>query len=174
MKKKILLLFAMVLCLVGLTGCGSSSDNRETLSYKDEKLKLTTTFKYNKEDEFEFIKNVSGGKYAEIEFRNKKENLYFDMYYTEMSKTQTETIKEDRSNQKYYKKYKFGDYDAYVYSQYESDLYLIIKLREKDDVVTELFVSIELEEFDKDAVVFDIFNKDIINNFFNSIKTTEE
>ena len=26
------------------------------------------------------------------------------MYYTEMSKTQTETIKEERSNQKYYKK----------------------------------------------------------------------
>ena len=176
MKKKILSVLLMTIMFFGLTGCGGNSADKDKLTYKDDSLKLTSEFEYNKDDGFEFVKNVPDGRFAEIEFRNKKENLYFDMYYTETSKEQIEILKNDRKEKKYFKEYKFDKYDAYVYSDFESNLYLIVDLKENKDTnsLIELFVGIELEEFDKDAVVFDIFNKDIIYNFFSSIKITED
>ena len=73
MKKKILFLAVLLTSLFVFTGCGKVP--KEKITIKDNKLKYTTTFEYDKEDGFEFKKNVDGGRFSEIEFTNKKENL---------------------------------------------------------------------------------------------------
>lgn len=173
MKKKFL--FVSVL-LIGLfiTGCGKTP--KETITIKDNSLKYKTTFEYDKEDGFKFKKKVKGGKYSEIEFTNKKENLKYDMYYSKSTSTTADNIKKNRKNNRYYKEYKFGEYDAYVYGEYNDNLYLIITLKsdmkEKENI--ELFVSIEQINYKKEEVVFDIFNKKTNQEFFKSIKNTVE
>lgn len=172
--KKILLSLLIVLSLFVLTGC---KDNKEKITIKDKKLNYTTTFSYDKEDGFEFVKNIKGGKFSEIEFKNEKENLTFDMYYSESSDDNASTMKKNREkNQKYYKEYKFGEYDGYIYSDYKDNLYVVITLKEdmKENSVTELFVSVEMINYDKDKVVYNMFKKDKIINFFKSIENTVE
>ena len=175
MKKRLLLIILLMVCLVTFTGCdkGNNTD-KETIVYKDSVLKLKSTFEYEKEDGFEFKENVEGGKYAEITFTNKTENLDFDMYYTKSAKETVDTLKESRKDNKYFKEYTFGDFSAYTYGEYNTDLYLVMNLKSDDKDVIELFVSMELDSFDKNAIVNDIFNKKVIQEFFNSIKLTEE
>ena len=158
-----------------LTGCGKVP--KEKITIKDSKLKYKTTFEYEKEDGFKFKKNVKGGRFSEIVFENEKENLTFDMYYSETSSDNAKKIKENRkTNQKYFKEYKFGEYDGYVYSDYKDDLYVVITLKEdmKEKTTVDLFTSIETIKYDKNVVIFDDFKKDVILNFFKSIKNTVE
>ena len=174
MKKKILFLTVLLISLFIFTGCGKKP--KEIITIKDNKLKYTTTFEYEKEDGFEFKKKVEGGRFSEIEFTNKKENLEYDMYYSESTSITSEKVKEGRKNKKYYKEYKFGEFDAYTYGDYDDSLYLVITLKSdtKEKENTELFVSIEQIEYKKDQKVFDVFNKDVNQKFFKSIKNTVE
>lgn len=173
MKKKILFISVLFICLF-ITGCGKTP--KEKMTIKDRTLKYTTTFEYEKEDGFEFKKNVKGGKYSEIEFTNEKENLKYDMYYSKQTSTTSDIIKKNRKNNKYYKEYKFGEYEAYAYGDYNDNLYLVITLKSdmKEKESIELFVSIEQMDYKKDEVVFDIFNKETNQKFFKSIKNTVE
>ena len=126
MKKRLLLVVLMGICLLGITGCGGSSNkDMESIKLTDESLKLTTTFQYDKKDGFKFEKNVTGGKFAEIEFSNEKLNLYFDVYYTEYSTATAKANKDHFSEDTYFKEYKFGDYEAYSYGLDKNNLYLI-------------------------------------------------
>lgn len=176
MKKKIIFVSLIIIGLFITTGCNKKvEDNKEKITIKDNKLKYTTTFEYEKEDGFKFKKNVDGGRFSEIEFDNEKENLTFDMYYTESTSENAKMIKQNRKeNQKYYKEYKFGEYKGYIYSDYNDDLYVVITLKEdiKEKSTVDLFVSIETINYDKDAIVYDMFSKDVIMKFFKSIKNT--
>ena len=175
MKKRVLFSLTLVLCLILLTACGSSSKN-EKITYTDSKLKLTTTFEYSKNDGFKFEKNVSGGKYAEIEFSNEKQNLYFDMYYTKSSTKTCETVKKDRQEDKNYKEYKFGDYAAYTYGNSNGNLNMVINIKsfEKEKETVELFISINTIKYDKEFDVVNAFKNNVLQSFFKSIKITEE
>ncbi|MBQ3474767.1 MAG: hypothetical protein IJH20_01150 [Bacilli bacterium] len=175
MKNKLLVSLTFVLCLVILTACGSSSKN-EKITYTDSKLKLTTTFEYSKDDDFKFEKNVKGGKYEEMEFSNEKQNLYFDMYYTKSSTKTCEAVKKDRQDDKNYKEYKFGDYAAYTYGNSDENLYLVIDIKDlkKEKETLELFISINTIKYDKKFAVADVFKNDVLQNFFKSIKITED
>lgn len=175
MKKNILVSLLLIICALILTGCNSKVP-KETISLSDSTLKYTTTFEYNKEDGFGSVTKKTGGRFSEIEFKNEKENLIFDMYYSETTDITAKNIKKNRKdNQKYYKEYKFGEYDAYIYSNNDDNLYIVITLKEdiKEHKEVDLFTSIEIINNDKDIVIFDEFNKnDIIKNFFKSIKNT--
>ena len=170
MKKKILFILLTGICLLGITGCGGNNSDIETIKLTDEKLELTTKFEYDKEDGFKFEKNVTGGKYAEIEFSNEKMNLYFDAYYTKYSKETSKANKGNVSNDTYFKEFKFGDYEGYSYGLDKDRLYLIINLKTVDKEDIELFVAITKINYDKESVVFDIFKLEPIQNFFKSIK----
>lgn len=179
MKKKYILVSLLIISLFITTGCNKKvEDNKEKITIKDKTLNYTTTFEYDKEENFEFKKNISGGKFSEIEFENKDKNLSFDMYYSESTDITAKNVKENRKeNQKYYKEYKFGEYDGYIYSDYNDNLYVIITLREdtKEHSTIELFTSIDTINYDKELVVYDLFNSDkTILNFFKSIKKTVE
>ena len=172
MKKKILFVSVLLFGIFILTGCGKVP--KEKITIKDKTLKYTTTFEYDKEDGFKFKKNVDGGRFSEIEFTNEKENLEYDMYYVESTSTTAESVKKNRKDKKYFKEYKFGEYDAYTYGDYDDNLYLIIVLKSdtKEKRNTELFVSIEQINYKKDQKVFDIFNDETNQKFFKSIKNT--
>ena len=176
MKKKLLFISVLLMGLFLVTGCGKVP--KETISLSDNTLKYKTTFEYDKEDGFGEVTKKKGGKFSEIEFKNEKENLEFDMYYTETTDVTARNVKDNRKkNQKYYKEYKFGEYDAYIYSNYGDDLYVVITLKEdmKENKTVDLFTSIETIKYNKDTVLFDEFNKnEVIKNFFKSIKNTVE
>ena len=170
MKKKLL---AVTLLLTGLfifTGCSK----KETITIKDNILKYTTTFEYDKEDGFKFKKKVKGGKFSEIVFSNEKDNLEYDMYYTESTSITSDNNKLNRKNSKNYKEYKFGEYDAYTYGNYDDSLYLIITLKSdiKEKQNVELFVSINKIKDNDDKKVSSIFKDKINQDFFSSIKKT--
>lgn len=177
MKKKLLLSILLLTSIFMFAGCEKKS-NKEVIEIKDSTLKYTTSFEYDKEDGFGSVTKKTGGKFSEIEFKNEKENLNFDMYYSETTDITAKNVKTNRKdNQKYYKEYKFGEYDAYIYSNYGDNLYVVITLKEdtKEHKEVDLFVSIETIKYDKDLVLFDEFNKnDTIKNFFKSIKNTVE
>ena len=170
MKKKLL---AVTLLLTGLfifTGCSK----KENITIKDNILKYTTTFEYNKEDGFKFKKKVKGGRFSEIIFTNKKENLEYDMYYSESTSISSDKIKTNRKKDKNYKEYKFGEYDAYTYGDYNNSLNLIITLKSdiKEKHNVELFVSINKIKDTDDKKVSSIFKDKINQDFFSSIKNT--
>ena len=172
MKKRILL--TIILCLFIVTACRNNS-NIEKIIYSDSTLKLTTIFEYDKEDGFKKEKDVPNGKFAEIEFSNEKANLYFDMYYTQNSENQSKKNKENRKNNNYYKEYKYNGYEAYVYSNNDSEICLVITLKKDDNQLTELFVIIDEIRTNRESKIFDIFDKnETIQDFFKSIKITED
>ena len=176
MKKKLFSLLIGLFAVILMTGCGAKKIDKEEITLKDDTLKYKTTFKYEKEDGFEFVQDIDGGRYKEIEFKNTSENLYFDMYYTEQKTETYEETKKNRKTNKYYKEYKYGKYDAYVYSDYSDNLYLDIKLSEdsKTKSVKTIYVAIETITYDNSDVVFDMFNRKVTQDFFNSIELTVE
>lgn len=179
MKKKILLSLLVIISLFIFTGCDKKKeDNKGTITIKDSTLKYTTTFTYDKNDGFEFLEKVTGGKYSEIEFKNEKENMLFDMYYSESSDDNAKKIKQNRKeNQKNFKEMKFGEYDGYIYSNYADDLYIVITLKEdtKEHKVVELFTSVETINYSNDAIVYEMFDESkVVKKFFKSIKNTVE
>ena len=81
-----------------------------------------------------------------------------------------DSVKEDRSNKKYYKEYKLNGHKAYVYSDYDDQLYLIIELKEdKNGTLYQLFVSLERDDNDEDVIVYNVFTQEALQDFFNSI-----
>ena len=92
------------------------------------------------------------------------------MYYTQMSKTSYDKSKEIRTNQKYYKEYKYGKYDAYAYGDYSSGIYLNILLGvDSTDTAKILFVSIDRLDTNEDIIVAKLLDKEL-KTFFNSIE----
>lgn len=177
MKKKILLVTLITLSLFIFSGCKDNkteTKSKEKISLEDKTFGYKTTFEYDKEDGFEFDKEETGGKYAEILFNNTNENLEFDAYYTESTKATSDSIKASRKEKKYFKEYKFGKYSAYSYNDYDDDLYLVITIDEKDNYSKEIFVSIEKIDYKKEGIVFEMFDNKVIQNFFKSIKVTVE
>lgn len=173
MKKKIIFISLLIIGLFIFTGC--KKEVKEKITIKDDTLKYTTTFEYKKDDGFKFKKNVEGGRFAEIEFTNEKENLEYNMYYTESTSTTSDSVKKSRKDKKYYKEYKFDEYDAYTYGEYDDSINLIITLKSdtKEKRNTELFVAITKSN-NSDKSAFDIFNNNINQEFFKSIKNTVE
>ena len=174
MKKKLFSLLIGLFAVILITGCGAKKIDKEEISLKDDTLKYKTTFEFEKADGFKLEKEETGGKYKEIIMKNELENLKFDMYYSDNSDDAYKSLKEDRSTKKNYKEYKYGKYDAYVYSDYDSDLNLIIKLTDEKNKVISLYVYIETINFDNSDVVYEMFNREVIQNFFNSIELTVE
>ena len=177
MKKKLLLISLLTISLFIFSGCnktGKKESSKENITINDSTLGYKTSFFYDKNDGFKFVRKETGGKYSEIIFNNQKKNLAFDMYYSQTKVPVSESLKESRSEKKYYKEYKFDKYDAYVYNDYDDELYLVINLNKdtKTNYITELFVSIEKIDYNTKEIVFDIFNDDVIQKFFNSIKIT--
>lgn len=173
MKNKLFLLIIMI-GLLFITACSFGS-SKEKIVYQDINLKLTTTFEYNEDDGFKFERDVTGGKFAEIEFSNEKQNLYFDMYYTKSSKVSSEIQKKSRSSDKYYKEYKFGDYKAYTYGTYKDKLNIVIDINKTiNGQKIELFIAISTIKEDKNIIVSDLFKKTVIQDFFKSIEITED
>ena len=178
MKKKLLLVTLLTLSLFIFSGYKkkkeTKSNSKEKITITDKELGYSVSFEYEKEDGFEFDKEETGGKYAEIKFNNKKENLKFDAYYTESTKITSDALKVSRKNKKYYKEYKYDKYNAYDYNDYDDELYLVISVGEKENYVQEIFVSIEKDNYKEKEIVYDMFNKDVIQKFFKSIKVTVE
>ena len=171
MRKKVFIIL-MVMSVIFLSGCGNSKPKNEVITLEDSNLKYKTTFEFEKADGFKLEKEETGGKYKEIIMKNELENLKFDMYYSDNSDDAYKSLKEGRSTKKNYKEYKYGKYDAYVYSDYDSDLNLIIKLTDEKNKVISLYVYIETINFDNSDVVYEMFNREVIQNFFNSIELT--
>ena len=174
MKKKLLILLLIPALLITLTACDKKGkdtkkeNNVKTITLKDEKIGYKTTFSYDKKENYSEVKEESGAS-KEISFDNEDKDVSFQMYYNKISDNSYETSKNNRSEQKYYKEYKFGKYEAYAYSEYDDGLYVIIKLAEEDNMDILLFVSIDRIDNNKDIIVKDVFEKDL-NKFFNTIK----
>ena len=161
MKKKLLFILLLPVFILLLTGC-KEKDNRKSISLTDSVFGYTTTFKYEEKENFSKVKIKEGGASKEISFENPDLDVEFQMYYTKMSKTSYERSEEVRSKQKYYTKYKYGEYEAYAYSEYDDKLLLNISLGEADsgDVYI-LFVSIERLDTNKDIIVANVVNKEL-------------
>ena len=166
MKKKYLLLIPLFLLL--LTGC--VKDTRKTIVLEDENLKLKTTFYYEEGENYTDFEEETGGASKEISFENEDLDLEFDMYYNNMRVATYEASKKSRSSQKFYKEYKFGEYDAYQYGNYESGLYLNIVLNKEGEALDVLFVSLERKDSNPEIVVSDVVAGKEVQKFFNSIK----
>lgn len=173
MKKKLLLILLIVLSVFAVTGCGKEKvkkEEKKTIVLKDSKKGYKTTFTYNKDENYTDLKEDESGASTEITFKNEDKDVEFQMYYNTITDKSYEYNKEGRSKQKYYKEVKVGKYEGYVYGEYGSGLYLILKLEEnKDTLDVLLFVSIDRLDTNEDVVVADVFDKDL-KDFFNSVK----
>ncbi len=178
MKRKLLLIFLAIILLVGITGCGkkektkTKKNNTKEMVLLDKTFGYKTTFTYDSKESYtDFEEDKESGKSTEFSLKNKDLNLEFEMYYTSMSSTSYKTTQETRKNQKYYKEYKLGKYDAYAYSNYNDDLYFNIAIETDDkDFVQILFVSIETIGDDDSLVILDVVDKNVIDQFLNNIK----
>ena len=173
MKKKVLLILLLPIILLGLTGCGEKQDNRKSISLIDPVFGYETTFKYDPQEKFSDVKKEEGGASKEITFKNEDLDVEFQMYYTKMMKSSYDRSKETRSNQKYFKEYKFGKYKAYAYGEYSSGIYLNILIGvDKTETAHILFVSIDRLDNNENIVVADVLDKQL-KEFFNSIQIYE-
>jgi hypothetical protein len=174
MRKKLFILALLILPILLLTGCeGKKVDTRKSINITDPVFGYSTTFKYEKEENFSEVKSVEGGAYKEIEFENPDLDVEFQMYYTKMSKNSYDKSKVSRAAQKYYKEYNFNGYESYAYGDYSSGLYLNILLGvDSTDTAKILFVSIDRLDTDETKVVAEIVDKEL-KEFFNSIEAYE-
>ena len=176
--KKILLIISIfiIVPVLFLTGCGNNEKEKteyKTIEYYDKGYGFKTTFKYDATNNFKDVEyDDESGKARELEFSNEELGIDFNMYYTDLGKNLAEDAKKSRADKKYYKEYKFNGHDAYCYSDYDDQLYLIINLKEdKNHVYYNLFVSLEADN--TDTVVFDVFTQQVLQDFFNSIEFEE-
>ncbi len=166
--KKIWILLLLPLLLVTLTACSGAG---KTIVLKDDNLGFKTTFKYKEKDNFSDVTENDEGASKAIAFKNEELDVEFEMYYNTMRSATYKDSQKTRSAQKYYKEYKFGDYEAYAYGNYDSGVYLNILLAtEENDMVDVLFVSLDRIDNNTDVIVYDILEKKTLQNFFNSIK----
>ena len=177
-KDKIILLLLMIptFTLV-LTGCNKVKETKKenttkTIILTDDNYGYKTTFTYNKKENYTEVKEEEGGKSKEITFENEDLDLSYQMYYTDMYQNRYQETQEIRKNQKYYKEYKFGKYEAYAYGEYSSGLYLNILLEtdKEEDKAKILFVSINRIDSNQDIVVADVVADTKVQEFFNSLK----
>ena len=181
MNKKILLLLLIPLLLLVTTACdktheGEAKDKKltKTIELSDSKLGFTTTFTYDAEEKFTDVEEQTGGASKEITFVNKDLDVSFDMYYNTMRTASYNDSEKSRSTQKYYKEYKFGDYEAYAYGNYDDGIYLNILLGiDEDDMAEVLFVSIERLDNDQDVIVSNVLDEKL-QDFFNSMEFVKE
>ena len=98
------------------------------------------------------------------------------MYYSESTSISSDKIKTNRKKDKNYKEYKFGEYDAYTYGDYNNSLNLIITLKSdiKEKHNVELYVLINKIKNTDDKKVSSIFKDKINQDFFSSIKNTAD
>lgn len=177
--KKILLIISIfiIVPVLFLTGCGNNEESDQTkyksIEYYDKGYGFKTTFKYDATNNFKDVEyDDESGKARELEFSNEELGIDFNMYYTDSGKTLADDVKKSRSDKKYYKEFKFNGHNAYCYSDYDDQLYLIINLKEdKNKVQYSLFVSLEADN--TDTVVYDVFTQQILQDFFNSIEFEE-
>lgn len=174
MKKILLFVSIIIIPILLLTGC--LNDKEEEVELKsielfDKEYGFKTTFKYDSSLTVSDIDVDDENKSREISFEIKELDIDVDMYYTDSSKKLADSVKEDRSNKKYYKEYKFNGHNAYVYSDYDDQLYLIIELKEdKNGTLYQLFVSLERDDNDEDVIVYNVFTQEALQDFFNSIE----
>ena len=181
MKKK--LIIVGIVLLIIFTGCtkkeeqtdktkkSTKSDNTEIIELLDEKRGFNVTFTYSKGEKFEDILYYDEGASKEITFKNEELDLNFQMYYTSMTIESYENSENVRSSQKYYKKYKFGKYEAYGYSNYDSSLNLNILLKKNENkMVDVLFVSMERIDTNEEVIVANVVNDTKLQQFYNSIQ----
>jgi len=177
MKKLLLFISIMILPILLLTGCGNEKEEEvelKTIELLDKEYGFKSTFKYDPSFTISDVDVEEENQSREISFDIKELNLDVDMYYTDSDKKLANSVKEDRSNKKYYKEYKFNGHDAYVYSDDDNQLYLIIELKEdKNNIRYELFVTIESDEDNQDMIVYDVFTQEALQDFFNSIEFSD-
>jgi len=172
MKKKLLFILLLPVFILLLTGC-EEKDNRKSITLVDPVFGYETVFKYNPEENYSEVKTNDGGASKEIEFENPDLDVEFDMYYTRMSKTSYDRTKEIRANQKYYKEYKFGEYEAYAYGESSSGVNINILLGvDSTDTAKILFVAIDRIDTNEKVVVPKLLNKEL-KDFFSSIEVYE-
>jgi len=168
--KKVLFILLLPIIILGLTGCGEKKDTRKTITLEDSAFGYATTFKYDENEKFTDIEAEKSGVSNSLTFKNEELDVEFQMYYTRMMKTSYETSKKARSAQKYYKEYKFGEFDAYAYGDYTSGIYLNILLGvDNTETAKVLFVSIDRIDTNQGVVVADVLDKKL-NKFFNTIQ----
>lgn len=178
MKRKILLFALIPVLFLLLTGCEKKEkkveepkdNSKKTVDLFDEKMGIKTTFTYNSKDKFSDFEKEDSGASKSMTFKNEDLDVEFEMYYNTMTKEAYDALKTTRSSQKYYKEYKFGEYNAYAYGDYSSGLYLNILANVDDfDNTNVLFVSIDRLDTNEDIVVADVVADKTIQSFFNSM-----
>ena len=175
MRKKLLLILLIPVLLL-ITACDKTKikneeETGEKIVLEDKKLGFKTTFSYDKKEKYSDVEIENGDASAELTFENEELDIQFDMYYNTMTIETYQSTQKTRSAQKYYKEYKFGDYDAYAYGNYDSGLYISILLKEETNKMADvLFVSIDRIDNDKEVIVSDVVAGEQVQKLFNSIK----
>lgn len=174
MKKLLLFVSIIIIPILLLTGCGKEKEEKvelKSIELFDKDYGFKTTFKYDPSLTISDLDIDDENKSREISFDIKELDIDVEMYYTDSGKKLADSVKEDRSNKKYYKEYKFNGHKAYVYSDYDDQLYLIIELKEdKNGTLYQLFVSLERDDNDEDVIVYNVFTQEALQDFFNSIE----
>ncbi len=173
--KKYLILLLIPILLISLTACGNNNTNntkdKKAIILEDTKLGLKTTFSYDEKDNYTDIEYSDEGASKEVEFANDDLDAEFQMYYNTISDTSYNANKTTRSNQKYYKEYKFGKYKAYAYSEYSNNIKLNILLKENENKMYDvLFVSIDRLDSDESIVMAELLDSDELQAFFKTIE----
>ena len=181
MKKKIVLLLLIPLLLAMTTACNKPSNEpkadekiKKTIKLSDSKLGYTTTFKYDANENYSNVKEDNSGASKAITFKNEDLDIEVEMYYNKMRSATYNESEKTRSAQKYYKEYKFGDYEAYAYGEYDDSIYLNILCGVEDEDVAVLFVSIERLDNNKDVVIADVLADKKLQSFFKSMEFVKE
>ena len=181
MNKKYLLLLLLIPLLFITTACdktheGKAKDKKltKTIELVDSNLGFNTTFTYDAEEKYSDVTEETGGKSTEISFKNEEYDVTFQMYYTTMRTTTYNETEKTRSAQEYYKEYKFGDYEAYAYSEYPDRINLNILLGiEDDDTADVLFVAIERIDNNEEIVVPTVLDEKL-KKFFDTLEFVKE
>jgi hypothetical protein len=137
-------------------------------------LGYTTTFKYDKDENYSNVKEDNSGASTAITFKNEDLDIEVEMYYNKMRSATYDASEKTRSAQKYYKEYKFGDYEAYAYGEYDDSINLNVLLGMDDEDAAVLFVSIERLDNNKDVVIADVLDGKKLQDLFKSMEFVKE
>ncbi len=168
MKKVIYFLFLVPVVFL-LVGCGKEAKNLKTIELKDEEFGYSTVFSFNEKEKYTEPETDTSGKSVKISFENEEADAEIEMYYVKMRKTTYENSKSTRSSQKYYKEYKFGDFNSYAYGEYDSGIYLNTVIDTVDDDVVIIFTSISRIDVNEEVIMSEVLEKKL-QDFFKSMK----
>lgn len=167
----IVLVLAVVVAIVLIPKDGKNANKAtdKTIQILDENLGYKTTFTYPEEERFVVTKtDPNNGRSIEISFENVPLNLEATVYYSMMTREQFENKKEEVKDYKHYKTYTIGGYDAFVYSGYDNDGYLIIMI--DDEKGESLFFELGKKVYSKEGTIMDIVDSEAFQNLLNTIK----